>query len=397
MKVLMFGWEFPPYNTGGLGTACYGLTKGLSKQNINITLVLPYMSNALVSNFINIISANIKIKSIKSILSPYMTSQSYQRKRDNQDQAKIYGDSLFDEVYRYSEEAKRIALEEEFDIIHCHDWMTFKAGINVKGVKNKPLIVHVHSTEFDRTGGNYVNQCVYDIEREGLESADAVIAVSNFTKNKIVQHYNNIKPNKIYVIHNGIEPKDCNSSEKFEIKINDKVVLFLGRITLQKGPDYFLYAAKKVLDYYPNVKFIIAGSGDMERFIIEKAAEFGISKNVLFAGFLQGDDVDRIYKMADLYVMPSVSEPFGITALESMSNGTPVLISKQSGVSEVIHHCLTADFWDVNELANKIISALRYNTMHQSLIEQGSLEIKKFNWDEPARKCIDIYNRLLNN
>lgn len=394
----MFGWEFPPYSSGGLGTACYGLTKSLSKQNIDITLVLPYTSNAFDSNFINIISTstNIKIKPIKSILSPYMTSQSYHKIKDNQYQAKIYGDSLFDEVYRYSEEAKRIAIEEEFDVIHCHDWMTFKAGINAKRIKNKPLIVHVHSTEFDRTGGNYISQYVYDIEKEGMEFADAIIAVSNFTKNKIVQHYG-INPNKIYVVHNAVELRVNNSNEKFEIKKYDKVVLFLGRITLQKGPDYFLYAAKKVLEHEPNVKFIIAGSGDMEAFIIEKSTELGIAKNVLFAGFLQGEDVNRIYKMADLYVMPSVSEPFGITALEAMRNGTPALISKQSGVSEVIQHCLTADFWDIDELANKIISALRYKALHQSLKEHGSVEVKKFNWNEPAKKCIDIYNILLKN
>ena len=304
----------------------------------------------------------------------------------------MYGASLFEEVYKYSEVAKDIALSEDFDIIHCHDWMTFQAGINAKKIKNKPLVVHVHSTEFDRTGGNGVNQHVYDIERYGMEYADFVIAVSNFTKNKIIKHYG-INPEKIGVVHNAIELKD---DAVFEIKKYEKVVLFLGRITLQKGPDYFLYAAKKVLDYDPDVKFIIVGSGDMERFIIEKAAELGISKNVLFAGFLQGNEVSKAYKMADLYVMPSVSEPFGITALESIRNGTPVLMSKQSGVSEVIKHCLKADFWDVDDIANKILAALHYKALHQTLKEHGSLEIKKFNWDEPAKKCINIYNKLIN-
>ena len=393
MKVLMFGWEFPPYSSGGLGTACYGLTKSLSKQNVDITFVLPYTPNASEHDFINIISTHIKIKPIKSILSPYLTSQSYHKVKDNKYQARIYGDNLFEEVYRYSEEAKRIALEEDFGIIHCHDWMTFKAGINAKRIKNKPLIVHVHSTEFDRTGGNSINQYVYDAEKEGMKYADAVIAVSNFTKNKITQHYG-INPNKINVVYNAVEPKGDNAGEIFEIKRYNKIVLFLGRITLQKGPDYLLYAAKKVLDYDNNVIFIIAGSGDMEEFLIEKAAELGISKNVLFTGFLQGDDVDKSYKMADLYVMPSVSEPFGITALEAMRNGTPVLISKQSGVSEVIQHCLTADFWDVDDIANKILAALCYKTLHESLKEHGSMEVKKFNWDLPARKCIDIYNKL---
>ena len=389
----MFGWEFPPYSSGGLGTACYGLTKSLSKQNVDITFVLPCSLNTSESGFINIISTNVKIKSIKSILSPYLTSQSYYKIKDKI-QPQIYGDSLFDEVYRYSEEAKRIALEENFDIIHCHDWMTFKAGINAKRLKNKPLIVHIHSTEFDRTGGSCINQYVYDTEKEGMEAADAVIAVSNFTKNKILRHYG-INPDKVHVVHNAVELKDCDGNENFEIKRYDKIVLFLGRITLQKGPDYFLYAAKKALEYEPDIKFIIAGSGDMEPFIIEKAAELGIADKVLFAGFLQGEDVDRAYKMADLYVMPSVSEPFGITALEAMRNGTPILISKQSGVSEVIQHCLTADFWNIDDIADKIIAALRYKALHQSLKEHGSLEVRKFNWDEPAGKCINIYNELL--
>jgi len=269
--------------------------------------------------------------------------------------------------------------------------MTFKSGINAKKIKNKPLIVHVHSTEFDRTGGHHVNEYVYNIEKEGIANADLVIAVSNFTKNQILQHYE-VNPDKIRVVHNAV---DHNNTPVFNITKYDKIVLFLGRITLQKGPEYFLFAAKKVLEHDPNVKFIIAGSGDMEAFIIEKTAELGISKNVLFAGFLQGQDVDKAYKMADLYVMPSVSEPFGITALESIRNGTPVLISNQSGVSEVIKHCLKADFWDVDDIASKILAALRYEPLHATLREQSSLEIKKFNWDKVADKCIDIYEKLL--
>jgi glycosyltransferase involved in cell wall biosynthesis len=336
-------------------------------------------------------SINIKLRKINSLLKPYLSSGDYIILKNKKYNPNMYGASLFEEVYRYSEEAKQIALLENFDVIHCHDWMTFKAGINAKNIKNSPLVVHVHSTEFDRTGGHGVNQYVYDIEKEGMENADAVIAVSNFTKNKIIQHYG-INPDKIYVVHNAVEPKD---NVIFEIKRYNKIVLFLGRVTLQKGPDYFLYAAKKVLEHDPNVKFIIAGSGDMEPFIIEKAAELGISKNVLFAGFLQGNDVDKAYKMADLYVMPSVSEPFGITALEAIRNGTPILISKQSGVSEVVKHCLKADFWDIDDIANKILAALSYKTLHETLKEHASLEIKKFNWDEPAKKCIDIYNKLL--
>lgn len=390
MKILMFGWEFPPYASGGLGTACYGLTKSLSKLDTEITFVLPYDSPIDV-DFLNLTSTNIKLKKVRSILSPYLTSSSYERIRNGKFKPSMYGESLFEEVFRYSELSKKISLNEDFDIIHCHDWMTFRAGIYAKKLKAKPLIVQVHSTEFDRTGGNGVNKLVYDIEKEGMESSDAVIAVSNFTKQMIIEHYG-IPEDKIFVVHNAVEKRD---TPYFEINKTDKVVLFLGRITLQKGPEYFLYAAKKVLDRDRNVKFIMAGTGDMERFIIEKAAELGIAKHVLFAGFLQADEVDKAYQMADLYVMPSVSEPFGITALEALRNGTPVLISKQSGVSEVIRNCLKADFWDIDDLANKIIATLNYRALHQTLSEHGRLEVKDINWDDSAKKCYDIYCRYL--
>lgn len=386
----MFGWEFPPHSSGGLGTACYGLTKSLSKLNIDITFVLPY-DGGIEADFLDILPARIRIREINSVLRPYLTSSTYASHiKGRKYRPSMYGESLFEEVYRYSELAKKIAEDEGFDIIHCHDWMTYRAGINAKAVKNRPLVVHVHSTEFDRTGGNGVNQTVYSIEKEGMEKADIVIAVSNFTKGKIVQHYG-ISPDKVIVVHNAVEPKE---DRHFEIRKFDKVVLFLGRITLQKGPEYFVYAAKKVLEHDPDVKFIMAGSGDMEAFVIEKAAQLGISRNLLFSGFLQGDDVDRAYKMADLYVMPSVSEPFGITALEAISNGTPVLISKQSGVSEVVVNCLKADFWDIDDIANKILAVLNYRVLHNTLKEHGYIEIKKFNWDIPAKKCLDIYQRL---
>src|SRR3989338_283671 len=390
MKVLMFGWEFPPHSSGGLGTACYGLTKAMSRQGIEITFVLPYDVDTE-EEFLRLISPNLKIKRIHSALRPYLTSESYSSaaRKGRKSMPAIYGASLFEEVYRYGEEARKIAEIEDFDIIHCHDWMTFKAGINAKAVKGKPLVVQGHSTEVDRTGGHGVNQYVYDLEKEGMEKADAVIAVSNYTKKMIVKHYG-INPGKIFVVHNAVERRNG----AFRIKSEDKIVLFLGRITLQKGPEYFLYAAKKVLEKDPNVKFIVAGKGDMERFIISKAAELGIGMNVLFAGFLKGDDIYRAYSRADLYVMPSVSEPFGITALEAINAGTPVLISKQSGVSEVIKHCLVADFWDINDLANKILAVLKYGALHRTLKEHGYMELNKISWDDSARKCIDIYRRF---
>ena len=400
MKVLMFGWEFPPMSSGGLGTACYGLTKGLSRRGVEITLVLPHSPEDYNSEFVKVISPNFKskftIKKIVSALKPYMSSEDYQRSivRNQKRNVKIYGSNLLEEVYRFAAAAAEIAEEEDFDVIHCHDWMTFGAGIIAKMKKNKPLVVHVHATEFDRSGGSGVNQQVYDIERQGMHAADRIIAVSSYTKNIIVNHYG-ISPQKVQVVHNAVDYKEPDFSEQFGIKKNDKIVLFLGRITLQKGPDYFVYAAKKVLEKEKNVKFIMVGTGDMEAKMIEKAAELGISDKILFAGFLGPQDVDRAFLMADVYVMPSVSEPFGITALEAMKNDTPVIVSKQSGVSEVITHCFKVDFWDINELSSKIISLLRYSTLHHSMKENARMEIRKFTWDVPADKCIDVYGRVI--
>jgi glycogen synthase len=401
----MFGWEFPPMSSGGLGTACYGLTRGLANNNIDIIFVLPHAPDTVNPNYMKLVSAHalspkIRIKSIHSVLRPYVTSLAYSemtKRAGSQADGKnisIYGQNLYEEVYRYAQKARCIAEEEEFDIIHCHDWMTFQAGIEAKKVSHKPLVVQVHATEFDRTGGN-VNQIVYNLEREGMHAADRIIAVSNFTKNKIVSHYG-INPDKVQVVHNAVEFTDNNfPKQEFSIKKHDKVVLFLGRITLQKGPDYFVYAAKKVLERNPNVKFVIVGKGDMEPFILQKVAELGIADKVLFTGFLSGPDIDKIYQLADVYCMPSVSEPFGITPLEAMRNGTPVIISKQSGVSEVIDHCLKVDFWDVQELAGKILAVLHYRALENCLKEHGALEVKKFSWDETARKCINVYTKTL--
>ena len=400
MKVLMFGWEFPPLSSGGLGTACYGLTKSLSRKGVEITFVLPNAAEITDADFVKLISANnipnLKIKKISSPLQPYMSSEEYSRfiVRKPGKLSKIYGSGLFEEVYRYSLAAEKIAEEEDFDIIHCHDWMTFDAGVRAKKKKNKPLVLHVHATELDRTGGHSVNQQVYDIERQGMHKADKVIAVSNFTKNKIMLHYG-MPAEKINVVHNAVDFPQHYYDESFAIKKTDKVVLFLGRLTLQKGPDYFVHAAKKVLEKEKNVKFVVAGSGDMEAHIIEKSAELGIADKVLFAGFLNPDDVERAYKMADVYVMPSVSEPFGITALEAMKNKTSVIVSKQSGVSEVVKHCLKVDFWDVNEMSSKIIALLRYSPLHETLKENAYFEAMKFSWDIPAQKCIDVYNELI--
>ncbi len=410
----MLGWEFPPFNTGGLGTACYGITKGLTNNGVKVTFVLPRIpkrfkeKNSLEikkeSERLNIIIAeeetNIKKIIVPALLIPYITRTRYAeliKEGKQPSKGELYGEDLFQEVIRYKELIKELykkGILGEFDIIHAHDWMTYLAAIELKRISKKPLVVHVHATEFDRNGMNSGNQRVHEIEKEGMEKADRVITVSNYTKGIVISKYG-ISPNKVITVHNAVEFNNCQLNENFEIKKHDKVVLFLGRITLQKGPDYFVKAAKLVSEKIPNTKFVVVGKGDMEAQMINEVVRLGLASKFLFAGFLRGKDIDRAYKMADVYVMPSVSEPFGITPLEAMRNGTPSIISKQSGVSEVVNNCLKVDFWDVNEMANKIIAVLKYEPLKKELRRQGSLEIKKFNWNEPARKIIEVYKEAM--
>jgi glycosyltransferase involved in cell wall biosynthesis len=279
-----------------------------------------------------------------------------------------------------------------FDCIHAHDWMTFPAGIALAHVTGKPLVIHVHSTEFDRSGEN-VDQRVYNIERRGMHAAARVICVSNLTQSICVRRYG-VDPGKCQVVYNGVDneaaqPRPEGGGDRIEAK--DRIVLFLGRITMQKGPEYFIRAAKRVLEKEPNAKFVVAGSGDMAIRMIEEAAYLGIGSRVLFTGFLRGRDVDRIYRMADVYVMPSVSEPFGIAPLEAMRNDVPVIISKQSGVSEVLTHALKVDFWDIDEMANKIVAVLRHPPLGQTLREHGSFELRRLTWDGAAQRCVRVY------
>ncbi|MBN1765009.1 MAG: glycosyltransferase family 4 protein [Sedimentisphaerales bacterium] len=432
MKVLMLGWEFPPFISGGLGTACYGLTRAMSRLGTQITFVLPRPVTSQYASHVKMagpsasgkISAselfesgefsNVEFRTIDSLIQPYQTDLSYDEllrqmgkslglKEDAIKELLIasklglsanYGENLYQEVQRYARLATLIARTEHFDVIHAHDWMTYPAGIAISAMTGKPLIVHIHSTEFDRSG-EHVNQMVYDIERQGMHYATKVIAVSHLTKNIVVNRYA-VSPDKVKVVYNAVERNGSfMDATQMAIKKHEKIVLFLGRITMQKGPEYFLAAAKKVLEVMDDVKFVMAGSGDMVRRTIEMAAEMGIGHKVLFTGFLHGDDVDKIFRMADLFVMPSVSEPFGLVPLEALRNDVPVIISKQSGVAEVLTHALKVDFWDINEIANKIIAVLRHPPLSTTLKEHGNFEVRKLNWDNSARQCLEIYSSTM--
>jgi glycosyltransferase involved in cell wall biosynthesis len=440
MKVFMLGWEFPPFISGGLGTACYGLTRAMSELDVQVTFVLPRSADGQFTTHVNMLTPEsvgdvsaltacdrpghcpddplLKIQTIDSMLQPYDRPAAYKqrildaKKRAHEQTYKTfnaeeyissplesidqhYGSDIHSEVRRYASLAGRLAQTETFDVVHAHDWMTYCAGVNAAKLTGKPLVVHVHSTEFDRCGEN-INQVIYDIERYGMHHADRILAVSNYTRNIITSRYG-IHPDKVRVVHNGVEPalQTAHKPQRLRIRKKDKVVLFLGRITMQKGPEYFIHAARKIVNVMDNVKFVMAGSGDMYERMIEMAAELGIGANVLFTGFLRGDDVRRAYEMADVFVMPSVSEPFGLVPLEALNNDVPVIISKQSGVSEVLKHALKVDFWDVDEMANKIISVLRHPALSTTLKGHGRHEVSHINWYDSAHKCINAYKEVI--
>lgn len=398
IQVLMFGWELPPFNAGGLGVACEGLIRALVKK-VNIIFVLPKKIPCPNLACQMIFAEELESGSAAAqffLFSPYFSLRSTDPGAKKSPIS--YFEGLLDQVKRYERAATKIASLCTFDLIHAHDWLTFPAACQAKRISGRRFIAHVHATEFDRAAG-FVSPQIYEIERQGLEAADLIITVSNFTKQKIVNHYH-INPQKIKVIYNAVSADAVAETlpirEKIGLNRKNKIVLFVGRLTMQKGPDYFLLSAKKVLEHNPDVFFIIVGAGEMEAQVINQAIMLGIADHVVFTGFLRGSDLERIFRSADLFVLSSVSEPFGLTALESLCNGTPVLISKQSGAAEVIQHCLKVDFWDTNQMANKILAVLEHNVLQKSLSENGFREVKKFNWDDAALKCQEIYNNLLN-
>jgi glycosyltransferase involved in cell wall biosynthesis len=422
MKALMFGWEFPPHISGGLGTASYGLTKGLAKSGVEILFVMPKASGDEDNSIGQIINAsdivsktdvflenywtNVNFLSVSSSLIPYLGFEDYEQMRTESlfNQTSVshlgekytfsgkYGANLMEEVARYAMVAATIAREQEFDIIHAHDWLTYLAGIVAKKISGKPLVIHVHATEFDRSGES-VNQAVYDLEKLGMDEADAIMAVSNLTRNIVITKYN-IPESKVFTVHNAV---DFSASTRTNVNrtIDEKIVTFLGRITFQKGPEYFIEAASKVSKRLPNVRFVMAGSGDMMHRMVKRVAKLNLGSKFHFTGFLKGEDVNKMYSYSDVYVMPSVSEPFGISPLEAMRSGVPVIISNQSGVSEVLKHALKINFWDVDALADSIYALLTYNGLIKMITRCGLEEVNSFSWDDTARVVKKIYDGVV--
>ncbi len=509
-RVLMLGWEFPPFITGGLGTACHGLTKALDRSGVEVTFVLPKSVDASHADHIELVSPHSApspaprveprpapaapigqsrivtespegprsetvdefltrmvpiLRQTKSFDEEFtrttfvdlpgefpsvyggaeptqateLTRRLVERIREeggisverlrvlaaagafggrpiNDIDATLlsvlpeagprqpsgggapretvcdYSGDLIGAADRYARFAVEACQHRAFDVIHAHDWLTYPAGLALHRITGKPLVVHVHSTEFDRSG-EHPNQQVYSIERRGMWGSTRIIAVSMLTKNICVNRYG-VNPSKVDVVYNGVDldPKDYGIQP---IHTRDKIVLYFGRITLQKGPEYFMRAAKRVLEVMEDVKFVVAGSGDQAARMIEMAAQLGIGHKVLFTGFLRGKDIARVFSLADLYVMPSVSEPFGIAPLEAISHNVPVLISKSSGVSEVLMHALKVDFWDIEDMANKIVAVLRHPPLSRALREGSMFEVRGINWDGAATQCIRTYQRAI--
>ncbi len=422
----MFGWEFPPHITGGLGTACFGLTKGLVKHGVEVIFVVPKAFGDETKEGFRLVNASevvldfsktetrehwdkIQFMEIGSNLVPYLDPEEFEKVvttdqlSSSEEQHSVfskqytfsgkYGPNLMEEVSRYALVASSIAASNTFDVIHAHDWLTYPAGITAKKITGKPLVVHVHATEFDRSGEN-VNQPVYDIERQGMTEADLVITVSNLTRQIVIEKYG-IPAEKVITVHNAVEPVDRPDLEGVTKHVKEKVVTFLGRVTYQKGPDYFVEAAYKVLKRDSNVRFVMAGSGDLLNRMIRRVAQLKIATKFHFTGFLAGPEVDTMFAMSDVYVMPSVSEPFGISPLEAMRSNVPVVISKQSGVAEVLQHALKVDFWDIDALADAIYGILHYEGLSKMFIRYGKSEVDNLIWENAAINVIEVYNQAV--
>lgn len=429
MKVLMFGWEFPPHIAGGLGTACYGIVKGLAHNGVETMFVMPSASGDEDKSAADIINASdvpveitdtmnvddfldkVQFVHIGTNMVPYLDPEEFHtlveedRKRQVRDFtvnyghtykfSGKYGSNLMEEVARYAMVGGTIAMthKDEFDVIHAHDWLTYNAGIAAKRLSGKPLVVHVHATSFDRSSDNNIDTRVYEIEKRGMEAADKVITVSDLTRNIVITKYG-IDPAKVVTVHNAVDFSG-RSEVKVDKGVKDKVVTFLGRITFQKGPEYFIEAAAKVLKRCDNVRFVMAGSGDMMNRSIRQVARLGISDRFHFTGFLRGNEVQKMFALSDVYVMPSVSEPFGISPLEAMRSGVPSVISRQSGAAEVLKYAFKVDFWDVDAMADEIYALLQYPALSQFASKFGYDEVNTLKWNNAAAKIKSVYESVV--
>lgn len=426
MKVLMFGWEFPPHISGGLGTACYGITKALSANpSIGLTFVVPRAwgdepggnVEIIGANKVNLAESNIRTErfkapftclSVRSAMVPYVDPEQFKQKTitnegealartaDVRESVKFsggYTPDLMTEIHNFSVVAEYLAGKENYDVIHAHDWLTFPAGILAKQKTGKPLVVHVHATDYDRSGGR-ANPEVYAVEKAGMDAADTILTVSDHTREMVCKNYH-IDPSKVITVHNGVEPFPDLKLRYTPGGNRKKIVTFLGRITIQKGPRYFVETAQKVLSRLRNVEFVMAGSGDLTLSMMDMVRQMGLVRHFSFPGFLKGGQVTQMFCRSDIFIMPSVSEPFGICPLEAMSCHVPVIISRQSGVSEVIRHAVKVDYWDTDAMADAVFSLIKRPALRRLLGNKGAAEVKKIGWESAAEKIAKVYSQFL--
>lgn len=418
MKVLMFGWEFPPHILGGLGTASYGLTQGMSLQeDMDITFCIPKPWGDEDQSFLRIVGMNSvpvvwkepTYEEVKHRFGTYMQPELYYELRNHiyadfsymytNDMGCIefsgrYPDNLHEEINNYSIVAGVVARQQTFDIIHSHDWLTYPAGIHAKQVSGKPLVVHVHATDFDRSRGN-VNPTVYGIEKNGMDMADCIMCVSELTRQTVIHKYHQ-DPRKVFTVHNAVSPL-APEIEAIQPQKNpkEKIVTFLGRLTMQKGPEYFVEAASLVLQRTKNIRFVMAGNGDMMQQMIRLVAERGIADRFHFPGFMKGKQVYEVLKMSDVYIMPSVSEPFGISPLEAMQCSVPTIISKQSGCAEILEKCIKIDYWDIQAMADAIYAICHYDALYEYLNTEGKKEVDSIVWEKVGLLVRRLYDQVL--
>lgn len=396
MKILMLGWELPPHNSGGLGVACYQLCKALSKKGADIEFVLPYTANHPGIDFMRVNAAH--PQDVQRVLQSGIAYDSFKYVKTT---GEIQWVDLFGQAAIYEEAVERIVRIAEFDVIHAHDWLTCRAAIRAKMVSGKPLIVHFHSIEADRAGKPMGgNPLVREIEALALILADKIVAVSQYTKDAIVREYD-IAADKIDVVHNHTDPSSLIPAEGENAyrylsemrKQGHRVIVNVGRLTIQKGLPNLLQAFRLVVQREPKTFLLIVGAGEQRNELVHLAADLGIGRNVLFAGFQRGKRWRDAYGVADLFVMPSISEPFGLTALEAIGYGTPVLISRQSGVSEMILNALKVDFWDIHDMANKMVAVVQNPVLRDELHANSLHEYLSHSWDESADKLFGIYDK----
>jgi glycogen synthase len=425
MKVLMFGWEFPPHISGGLGTACFGLTRGLAANNVDVLFVVPKVfGDENVQKFrlipandidlpgaaedVKLLQKKLTFYGVSSAILPYLSPSEFQIHTEEKQYpagenqrfspaARFqltgkYGKDLMQEVWQYALVAGEIARENSFDVIHAHDWLSFPAGIMAKEISGKPLIIHVHATEYDRSGEN-INPQVFEIEKQGVHAADKIITVSEFTRQILLSRYQ-VPAHKVATVHNAVEPQRDIIEERVPHPFKEKIISYLGRVTFQKGPEYFIDASVKLLKKDKNIRFIMAGNGDMYYRMIKKVAGHRISSHFHFTGFLNRNAVNKIFSMSDVYVMPSVSEPFGISPLEAIRAGVPVIVSRQSGVTEVLKHAIKIDFWDTDALADAMFALTRFRSLSGMFVREGKKDIANLKWETQALKIKNLYEQL---